>query len=174
MKRTQRGWNSTIRPSQTPIRRNRKAKAGRKGIIRNLPPEIRWRWWRDTQRELVKNDRPLCEVPNCGRLGEQWHHPFGRVGEPWVSSQLVTVHLCFQHHEVIHHPSPTQGQRMVRDQLRVVAVHRMRTWLTLTIPLVAEYVPARHELRAYFRYLVGVAKAHELNPPGFLEVQRAG
>jgi hypothetical protein len=132
--------------------------------------------WRDTQRELVKNLRPICEVPGCPHLGEQWHHPFGRIGEPWVSSYLVTVHVCFGHHEVIHRPAPSQSQRGVRDQLRVISVTRLRTWMMLSSGLsepltVLEYVPWRDDLRAHFKYLVGVAKLFGLRPPGFQEVQ---
>lgn len=180
VKRTQRGWNSTIRPSQKPIRRTRKAKAVRErssgGIVRHLPPEVRWRVWRAFNREAVVYGRHMCEVPNCERHGEQWHHPFGRIGEPWVSSYLVTVLVCFSHHEVIHHPSPTQSQRVIRDQLRVISVTRLRTWLMLNSGLQApitvnEYVPHRDELRAHFRYLVSVADLYALKPPGFKEDQ---
>jgi len=101
------------------------------------------------------------------------HHPFGRLGEPWVSSRLVCVLICVEHHENVHMPRPSTSAHAVRDLLRLLACNRLRGWIHHELPRrnqdLGPYTGAEG-LRSYFDYLVNNAEINRLLPPGFTGV----
>lgn len=185
MKRTQRGWNSTIRPGKPPVRRKplSRSRPTRTGQDRRKPearisapkpaPAVRWEGWRKSQREYMRSHRPDCEFPGCGSPGTQAHHPFGRVVEPWASSHLVCVRLCDGHHIDIHIGSDVRADR---ETMRVVSVHRLRTWLQRELrgkgADLLTFRPDADTTRQWFLYAVAMARLHDIDPPGYARHRR--
>ena len=81
---------------------------------------------------------------------------------------MVTVHLCFNHHEAMHRANMGGSvHRTDRDLMRIVSCKRLHAWLVEqgATPLDADLL----NLRGWFRQLIATADVHDLRPPGFKE-----
>jgi hypothetical protein len=128
-------------------------------IRREGTSTIRWRNWRDKQRELCRQRaKRRCEyiLPHqCTMFwGLEWHHPFGRVDEPWSSHHLITTMICGEIHRRAH-ISPD-----VRNDLRWMALQRFMHYSS------GELKAAIHiwEARLLFRSVIAQLKKEGVPP----------
>jgi hypothetical protein len=133
-----------------------------------------WRSWIDQERSAVQ-ERRLCDVGGCTKLGTDWHHPFGRSPEPWASSRLVTAWVCRDHHRRITGEVGSGLAVDLRDALRAAAVYALRAH----VERIRSERGTRHTLTwvdedgeslpSLFRFTISVAEANGIAPPHFDE-----